>query len=246
MAVAGVTLTAVSLSWATAFDLTPKQSRPYAGSTNDNSMLELAIVHNGLERFSIERTKRPSASQALALPGFKLYDDVPAGPLRLANPMLAGQFAWLLPLALLGLLLARPRDRGRDPGFATLALFGLWLFAYGVVFSAAGGIFHLYYLSALTPPVAALAGIGVWQAWRRGPAYLATGHDARLDRDVARISAGGTGGGRRRVVARQAATGHNRRRGFAGAAGGLGAQRNFLAWRIASALGKSAPLARHR
>ena len=175
MAIAGVTLIAVSLSWATAFDLTPKQSRPYAGSTYDNSMLELAIVHNGLERFSIERTKRPSASQALALPGFKLYDDVPAGPLRLANPMLAGQFAWLLPLALLGLLLARPRDRGRDPGFATLALFGLWLFAYGVVFSAAGGIFHLYYLSALTPPVAALAGIGVWQAWRRGPAYLATG-----------------------------------------------------------------------
>ncbi len=175
MAIAGVTLAAVSLSWAAAFDLTPKEQRPYAGSTNGNSMLELAVVHNALERFSIERAKRPSASQALALPGFRLYDDVPAGALRLANPMLAGQFAWLLPIALLGLLLARPRDRGRDPGFATLALFGLWLLAYGTVFSAAGGIFHIYYLSALVPPVAALAGIGAWQAWRRGPAYLAIG-----------------------------------------------------------------------
>ena len=175
MAIAGVTLVAVSLSWAAAFDLTPKERRPYAGSTNGNSMLELAVVHNALERFSIERAKRPSASQTLALPGFRLYDDVPAGPLRLANPMLAGQFAWLLPLAVLGLLFARPRDRGRDPGFATLALFGLWLLAYGVVFSAAGGIFHIYYLSALVPPVAALAGIGAWQAWRRGPAYLAIG-----------------------------------------------------------------------
>ena len=77
--------------------------------------------------------------------------------------------------ALLGLLFARPRDRGRDPGFATLALFGLLLLVYGVIFSAAGGIFHLYYLSALMPPVAALAGIGAWQAWRRGPAYLAIG-----------------------------------------------------------------------
>ena len=55
MAIAGVMLAGVSLSWAIAFDLTPKEQRPYAGSTNGNSMLELAVVHNALERFSIER-----------------------------------------------------------------------------------------------------------------------------------------------------------------------------------------------
>lgn len=180
MMVGGVTLAAVSLSWATVFDLTPKDQRPYAGSTNGNSMLELAVVHNALERFSIVRANRPAndpadSGQPSLPPGWRLYDDVPAGPLRLAHPMLAGQFAWLLPLALLAIAFARPRDRDRDRGYATLALFGIWLLAYGVVYSAAGGIFHLYYLSAPMPAVAALAGIGAIQAWRRGPLHLAIG-----------------------------------------------------------------------
>jgi 4-amino-4-deoxy-L-arabinose transferase-like glycosyltransferase len=143
-------------------------------------MLELAVVHNALERFSIVRAERPATTattggQTLAPPGLKLYDDVPVGPLRLAHPMLAGQFAWLLPLALLAPVFARPRDRDRDRGYATLALFGVWLLTYGAVYSAAGGIFHIYYLAALMPAVAALAGIGAWQAWRRGPLHLAIG-----------------------------------------------------------------------
>jgi len=43
------------------------------------------------------------------------------------------------------------------------------------VFSAAGGIFHVYYLSALAPPVAALGGLGAVRLWRRGPGWLAIG-----------------------------------------------------------------------
>jgi 4-amino-4-deoxy-L-arabinose transferase-like glycosyltransferase len=96
---------------------------------------------------------------------------VPAGALRLATPRFAAQFGWLLPLALIGLFLWRRRDRNQP----TLALWGTWLFAYGIVFSAAGGIFHIYYLSTLAPPVAALAGIGAVKLWRRGPTALAIG-----------------------------------------------------------------------
>ncbi len=171
-AVAGSTLVVVSLSWPVAFDLTPKDERPYAGSSTDNSMLELAVVHNGLERFSLTRAQRQTPAQALNLPaGYKLFDDVPVGPLRLANPMLAGQFAWLLPLAVLALVLMGHRDRQR--GRASLVLWTVWALTYGTVFSAAGGIFHMYYLSALAPPIAALSAIGAWQSWRRGPAFLA-------------------------------------------------------------------------
>lgn len=173
-AAAGVTLVVVSLSWAVAFDLTPKESRPYAGSTTGNSMLELIVVHNGLERFVRDRPARPATAPTpapVATPEFELFDAVPVGPLRLANPILAGQFAWLLPLALCGLVLVRRRDKGH----ASLVLWGLWAFAYAVVFSLAGGIFHLYYLSAMAPPLAALAGIGCVQLWRRGPAHLAAG-----------------------------------------------------------------------
>jgi 4-amino-4-deoxy-L-arabinose transferase-like glycosyltransferase len=169
MAAAGVTLAVVSLSWSAAFDLTPRDRRPYAGSTQGNSMLELVVFHNGLERFMRlrpERSPPPPVQTA-----FELYDSVPVGALRLATPRLAAQFAWLMPLALAGLLLVRHRDRVD----ASLVLWGVWLISYGVVFSAAGGIFHLYCLSALAPPVAALGGLGAVRLWRRGSAWLATG-----------------------------------------------------------------------
>jgi 4-amino-4-deoxy-L-arabinose transferase-like glycosyltransferase len=168
MVAAGVTLAVVSLSWAVAFDLTPRDRRPYAGSTASNSMLELAVAHNGLERFVRERPDRQQAVPALP---FELYDSVPVGALRLATPRLAAQFAWLLPLSLIGLFLVRHRDRID----ASLVLWGFWLFTYGIVFSAAGGIFHIYYLSTLAPPAAALGGLGAVRLWRRGPGWLATG-----------------------------------------------------------------------
>ena len=169
MAAAGVTLAVVSLSWSLAFDLTPRASRPYAGSTADNSMLELVVVHNGLERFIRQPPGRPATVEEVQ--GYRAYDAVPIGPLRLAAPQLAAQFAWLLPLALIGLFLVRRRDRID----ASLLLWGVWLFTYGIVFSAAGGIFHVYYLSALAPPVAALGGLGAVRLWRRGPGWLAIG-----------------------------------------------------------------------
>ena len=56
-----------------------------------------------------------------------------------------------------------------------MALWSTWALTYGIVFSAAGGIFHAYYLAALAPPLAALAGIGCFELWRRGPRYLALG-----------------------------------------------------------------------
>ncbi len=52
LALATFVVFGVSLSWAVAFDLTPEDERPYAGSTRNNSMLSLIIEHNGLERFT--------------------------------------------------------------------------------------------------------------------------------------------------------------------------------------------------
>ena len=66
MAVAAATLAIASLSWAVAFDLTPKDKRPYAGSTQHNSMLELVIVHNGLDRFVRPRAGAPISANAFA------------------------------------------------------------------------------------------------------------------------------------------------------------------------------------
>lgn len=172
MFIAGLALAIVSLSWAVVFDLTPERLRPQAGSSRSGSMLELIVGHNGIERFVRDRqptrTAAPAQTSQQTL-GAMAYDAVPVGPLRLAAPMLAAQFAWAMPLALLGAVLAWRRRR------APVALWAGWALTYGLVYSAAGGIFHIYYLATLAPPLAALAAIGGAELWRRGAAALALG-----------------------------------------------------------------------
>ncbi|MBN9538773.1 MAG: glycosyltransferase family 39 protein [Alphaproteobacteria bacterium] len=164
MAAGGVALAVVALSWAVVFDLTPPPQRPVAGSSPSNSMLELIVRHNGVERFARATSSEPTAPRR-----FLAYDAVPVGPLRLAEPMLAAQFSWALPLAILGAALTWRRRP------AAVALLAVWALTYAIVYSAAGGIFHIYYLVTLAPPMAALAGIGCYELWRRGPRYLALG-----------------------------------------------------------------------
>ena len=164
-----VALAVVALSWAVAFDLTPANERPVAGSSKNNSMLELIVMHNGLERFVRRQPETPQPAATQTTPRFLTYEAVPPGPLRLATPMLAGQFAWVVPLAVLGAIHAWRRRR------AWVALWATWALTYGLVYSAAGGIFHIYYLATLAPPLAALAGLGCYELWRRGPNFLTLG-----------------------------------------------------------------------
>ena len=164
-----VALAVVALSWAVAFDLTPANERPVAGSSKNNSMLELIVMHNGLERFVRRQPETPQPAATQTTPRFLTYEAVPPGPLRLATPMLAGQFAWVVPLAVLGAIHAWRRRR------AWVALWATWALTYGLVYSAAGGIFHVYYLVTLAAPLAALAGLGCYELWRRGPNFLTLG-----------------------------------------------------------------------
>jgi len=189
LAVGGVVVTVVSVSWVAFYDLTPPERRPFAGSSRSNSMIELAVGHNGMERFVRRRglaargQSNPSApapgGQAGALaprPGgrLRLVDNVPIGPLRLADRHLAGQVSWLLPLALAGVAAAAARTARRwpiDPAHQAVMLWSGWALTYALVYSYAGGIFHAYYLVTMAPPLAALAGVGVmalWSWYRRG------------------------------------------------------------------------------
>jgi 4-amino-4-deoxy-L-arabinose transferase-like glycosyltransferase len=182
-----VVMAIVSLSWVSFFDLTPAAERPYAGSTRHNSMLELAVLHNGLERFiappsGTAAPRAPDAASATASAAARarrvaaagLWDQTPIGPLRLATPHLAAQMAWWLPLALAGIVLGlapwRP-PRRLSPAQTTALVWTGWAATYAVVFSFAGGVFHTYYVAILGPPLAALAGIGsslLVQRYRQG------------------------------------------------------------------------------
>ena len=180
-AVAGVVLIVVSLAWVTWFDLTPAADRPYAGSTRHNSMLELALLHNGLSRMvpaSVIRTltaSQPDAAAAPAAPApasrkLQLTDPSPSGPLRLFRPRGATQFAWLLPLALAGLVLAWRAPAGAAdavPRRIGAGIWAGWLIGYWLVLSFAGGTTNTYYVAVLGPPLAAFSGIAVAEFWRR-------------------------------------------------------------------------------
>ncbi|HEY3147216.1 MAG TPA: hypothetical protein VGJ75_12740 [Dongiaceae bacterium] len=184
-AIAGIVLVAVSLSWAIFFDLTPARDRPYAGSTKHNSMLELALVHNGAARFLA--MSAPAGNPAISSPAAGetapastavrqpvMTDDSPTGPLRLFRPRAAAQFAWLLPLALAGLILAWSNAWG--PGAPTsrrisAGVWTGWLVMYWIVLSFAGGLIHTYYVAVLGPPLAVFSGIataGLWSRWKAG------------------------------------------------------------------------------
>jgi len=175
---AGLVLAPVALSWSLVYDVTPPESRPYVDSTDDNSMLELVVGHNFVQRFVRRGDFRErAAAAASATPDnanitFQGRDFAPAGPFRLAAPTLAAQVGWLFPLALIGGIAAWRRYR-RSPHAEDwqLAMWGGWTVVYGVVFSAAGGIFHSYYTAVMAPALCALAGIGgvaLWQVYHAG------------------------------------------------------------------------------
>ena len=69
---------------------------------------------------------------------------MPAGPLRLADPRLATQVGWLVPLALIGGLSALAELPLAAPAALSLILWLGWLLTYAVVYSAAGGLFSAF------------------------------------------------------------------------------------------------------
>jgi 4-amino-4-deoxy-L-arabinose transferase-like glycosyltransferase len=110
----------------------------------------------------------------------------PTGPLRLLDANLGDQGGWFLPFAFVGLLAvacwvlfgrrsaataARRRDGGRpalrvaalrrDPRLAALLVLGGWFLVELALLSFSKGIVHPYYISALGPGTAAMAGAGV-------------------------------------------------------------------------------------
>jgi 4-amino-4-deoxy-L-arabinose transferase-like glycosyltransferase len=151
--VAGATMVVVSAAWPVAVTLWPG-SKPYIGGSTNGSIWNLIFGYDGFGRL----TGSTGGNQAgMSFGGA-------SGLLRMFNTEVGGQVAWLIPLALLGLvggLWLTRRGRRTDLRRAGLVLFGVWALVHVAVFSSQKGIFHPYYVSALAPAVAALSGAGV-------------------------------------------------------------------------------------
>lgn len=148
--------------WVAIVELVPSGARPYVGGSQTDSVLELTLGYNGLGRI----TGREEGS--VGRPDGGGFGDG-TGLLRMFDDRVGGQIAWLLPAALILLvvgLLVVGRAARTDRTRAGLLLWGGWLLVTGAIFSFMSGIFHEYYTVALAPAVGALVGIGVTLLWR--------------------------------------------------------------------------------
>jgi 4-amino-4-deoxy-L-arabinose transferase-like glycosyltransferase len=153
----GAAMVLVGGAWPALVELTPAADRPWISGTSDNSVLSLIFGYNGLGRVE-GQAGGPAGG------GSGLFGSAP-GPLRLFNSALGGQAGWLLGFAIVaGLgMLVTSRLRRSDPRTGWLIVVGGAFLVTAVLFSAAGGIFHPYYVSLLAPFIAALVGAGAAQ-----------------------------------------------------------------------------------
>lgn len=189
----GLVLLAVSLSWALAVDLIPASNRPFIGSSTDNSVMELIIGHNGLERIGLgekytNRGNNPpqeltDKDNNLQNQNCTSQNQMPAGRNGMGNNSKTGitrlftynnlsdQISWLLPFAIIGAIIAVMEEKVKLFNFdnkrkLSLLLWSMWLLPEFIYFSFSKNVTHTYYLTTMAPSIAALTGIGLTTMWK--------------------------------------------------------------------------------
>ncbi|MDF3147260.1 glycosyltransferase family 39 protein, partial [Streptomyces sp. T21Q-yed] len=162
LAVGTVALVASSAWWMVVVDLIPASSRPYIGGSTDNTVWDLVIGYNGFGRIFGAGSSVGSQGNGASFGG-------EAGLYRMVNEIMGGQISWLIPFALIALvggLVLRGRAPRTDGKRAALMLWGGWFVLHYLTFALAEGTFHPYYVTAMAPGIAALAGIGAVMLYR--------------------------------------------------------------------------------
>jgi 4-amino-4-deoxy-L-arabinose transferase-like glycosyltransferase len=164
----GAATMVVSAGWYIALvGLWPADSRPYIAGSTDNSLLQLALGYNGIER--ITGNEGGPGGGPGGHGGMNEFFGGSAGIGRLFGPSMGVEASWLLPAALIGLLAGlwfTRRTVRTAPVRAGLLLWGGWLLVTGAVLSFMGGTVHPYYTVELAPAIAAVLGISVSELWR--------------------------------------------------------------------------------
>jgi len=156
LALAGAVSLVASLWWVAIVSMIPAGSRPYIGSTLSNNPWEMVFGYNGLGRFSA--TADSAAYESFTPP----FSGEP-GVLRLFNAQLAGQVAWLIPAAIVGIIVLWVLRFSRP----LTVLLTVWLATFAAMFSTVAGM-HQFYTAALAIPLALIVGTALAAAHRAG------------------------------------------------------------------------------
>ena len=144
--------------WVAIVELVPAAMRPYIGGSQTNSFLDVTFGYNGFGRLTGNETGSVGGGNGWGATGLT----------RMFSSSIGGQISWLIPSALLLLvmgLVLRGRAPRTDGRRAAYIVWGGWLLVTGLTFSLMAGIFHEYYTVALAPAVGALVGMGAQEAW---------------------------------------------------------------------------------
>ncbi|BBY76044.1 glycosyl transferase [Mycolicibacterium parafortuitum] len=176
LAAGGVAMVATAGSFLALVSLWPADERPYIGGSTDNSLLQLALGYNGIQRVMGGDGMHggggpggPGGPSGGPGRGANLFFGGEPGIGRLFGDSMGAEASWLLPAALIGLaagLWITRRAARTDAVRASLLLWGGWVLVTGVVFSFMDGTVHPYYTVALAPGIAASVGIGAVELWR--------------------------------------------------------------------------------
>ena len=176
--------------WVAVVLLTPAADRPYVGSSTDNNILNLILGYNGFGRLTGNESGRATpfagvgsdaaggagGAAGAAGRGFGGAFGGSGGITRLFSAQYGGQVAWLIPAALIAvvvMLWVSRRAVRTDRTRAAALLWGGWLVAAGLVLSFMAGISHTYYVVVLAPAIGALTGIGAAKLWEARRSWFA-------------------------------------------------------------------------
>ncbi len=157
----------ISLSYPFFIELTTKAERPHIANTNNNSLIELMVFHNGISR--IVNNNHSQGTQNNRRP-----DQPPAGHenmitqevgtpsiFRFFNKRLSYQISFFIVIIVAGSIIFFRKIKKYDLKLRNLYIL---VFSYGVIlfiyFSFNSGVFHRYHLALIAPVFAVLTGIG--------------------------------------------------------------------------------------
>ncbi len=160
---AGLAAIASAGWWIMIADASP--AAPYFGQTSTGSFIDYVLGVNGFDRVT-------GSDLGVGGPG-RLGGST--GWSRLFNEEIGDQVAWLIPLAVAGLVVGvwRCRSDSRTESIHTgWLMWGTVFVTHFVVFSHMHGPFHPYYSVSMAPAIGALAAAGAVDMWRaRGESH---------------------------------------------------------------------------